>query len=346
MEFISEYGLFLAKSVTIVIALLIVVGGIVAIGARSRPRHEGHIEVKSLNDKFKEMELAIKSTILNDQEWKQEQKKQKKDEKESKKKHKKHHDEVSKKRIYVLEFEGDIKASAVEHLRHEVSAILTMARPEDEVMVCLESPGGLVHSYGLAASQLKRITSHSIPLTVAVDKVAASGGYMMACIANKILAAPFAVLGSIGVLAQLPNFHRLLQKNDIDFELLTAGEYKRTLTMFGENTDKGRQKFVEELEDTHQLFKDFVAENRPQLDIQSVATGEVWYGQRALDKKLIDVVQTSDDYLQSNHQTADIFLVKYEQKKTLQERVGMSVSSAVERVVERCISRLFNPRQY
>ncbi len=186
-----------------------------------------------------------------------------------------------RKRLYVLNFDGDIRASATDNLREEITAVLNQSTEGDEVLVKVESPGGLVHGYGLAASQLRRIRDAEVPLTIAVDKVAASGGYMMACVADRIIAAPFAVLGSIGVLAQVPNFHRLLKKHDIDFELFTAGEYKRTVTMFGENTEKGREKFTEDLEETHDLFKDFVSENRPQLDIARVATGEVWYGTRS-----------------------------------------------------------------
>ena len=176
-----------------------------------------------------------------------------------------------------------MKASAVSSLRQEITAILSLAEKQDEVLVRLESGGGMVHAYGLASSQLLRIRNQDIDLTVCVDKVAASGGYMMACVANKLLAAPFAVIGSIGVIAQIPNFHRLLKKNDIDFEMITAGEYKRTLTMFGENTEKGREKFAEDIEDVHVLFKDFVKEHRPALDVEAVATGEVWFGQRAID---------------------------------------------------------------
>jgi serine protease SohB len=189
----------------------------------------------------------------------------------------------------------------------------------------------MVHSYGLASSQLKRITDANVQLTVAVDKVAASGGYMMACVADKILAAPFAVLGSIGVLAQLPNFHRLLKKNDIDFELLTAGEYKRTLTMFGENTEKGREKFVEELEQTHVLFKQFVGANRPDLDIDKVATGEVWYGQKAIEIGLIDELQTSDAYIQDKLKEADVYEIKFVHKKNWQEKIGLAAEGAMEK---------------
>ena len=217
------------------------------------------------------------------------------------------------------------------NLREEISAIIPQIVTGDEVLVTLESAGGMVHSYGLAASQLQRIKNAGVPLIIAVDKVAASGGYMMACVADRIIAAPFAVLGSIGVVAQLPNFHRLLQKNNIDFELLTAGEYKRTLTMFGENTEKGREKFVEELEETHSLFKSFVSANRPALDIAKVATGEVWYGQNALAEGLVDELQTSDAFVQSRLADWDVFEVRFVHKKNWQEKLGLAAEGALER---------------
>ncbi len=218
-------------------------------------------------------------------------------------------------------------------MREEISTVLTLAKPTDEILVKVESGGGMVHSYGLASSQLARITQKNIPLTVCVDKVAASGGYMMAGVANKIVAAPFAIIGSIGVVAQLPNFHKLLKKNDIDYEMFTAGEYKRTVTMFGENTEKGRAKFVEELEDTHVLFKEFVNEHRPQVDIAEVATVEVWFGRRAKEVKLIDEIQTSDEYLFAQAETADIYQVEFTHKKSLPEKLGFAAQAAVDRLL-------------
>jgi serine protease SohB len=210
----------------------------------------------------------------------------------------------------------------VENLRQEISAVLTIATPDDEVLVRLESGGGTVHGYGLGASQLQRIRDKDIPLTVSVDKVAASGGYMMACVANHIISAPFAILGSIGVLAQIPNLHRLLKKNKIDFEQLYAGEYKRTLTLFGENTEKGRAKMQEDLEDTHRLFKEFVKSQRPGLDIEKVATGEHWLGTRALELGLVDELKTSDDYLMSLRHEADLVRIEYTEKKKLLDKLS------------------------
>ena len=352
MEFLAEYGVFLAKAATLVVAILIVIGAIVSMGMKQKKQQaHGHLEITHLNEEVERMADELKSATIgkeaSKQQHKEKKKQQKEKAKEEKKKAKSNEIDDSKKRIYALDFEGDIKASEVELLREEISAVLSVANPErDEVVLTLSSAGGMVHTYGLASSQVKRIKDKGIPLTICVDKVAASGGYMMACVADKILAAPFAILGSIGVVAQLPNFHRLLKKHDIDYETLTAGEYKRTLTMFGENTEKGREKFTEELEDTHQLFKDFVKENRPQLDIEAIATGEVWFGQRAMEKNLVDELKTSDEYLMDCCKDADVYLVSYEYKKTLQERIAIGVHSVADRLILTWVDRLQKMRFY
>ena len=347
MEFLAEYGLFLAKVVTFVAAILVVIVVAVSLGGRNKKSDKGHIEVTKLNEKFDQMRDTLRDAMMDDEAYKEFEKAEKKrlkEEKAEKKKAAKATDKTKtdaagdeakaeKKRIFVLDFYGDIKASEVDSLREEISTILTLAKPTDEVVVKVESGGGMVHSYGLASSQLTRITNKNIPLTICVDKVAASGGYMMACVADKIVAAPFAILGSIGVVAQLPNFHKLLKKNDIDYEMFTAGEYKRTVTMFGENTEKGRAKFVEELEDTHVLFKEFVSEHRPQVDVVKVATGEVWFGRRAKNVNLIDEIQTSDEYLFAQAENADIYEVEFTYKKSLPEKLGFAAQAAVDRLL-------------
>ena len=347
MEFLTEYGLFLAKVATFVVAIVVLVGLLVSIGSRHKKGDKGQIEVVKLNEKYELMRDTLRDAMMDDEAYKEFEKAEKKRLKAEKAAKKKAAKEAAKsaaeapteeapaakKRVFVLDFHGDIKASACDNLREEITAVLSLAKPSDEVVVKVESGGGMVHSYGLASSQLARITNKQIPLTVCVDKVAASGGYMMACVANKIVAAPFAILGSIGVIAQLPNFHKLLKKNDIDFEMFTAGEYKRTVTMFGENTEKGRAKFVEELEDTHVLFKEFVAEHRPQVDIAKVATGEVWFGRRAKDVNLIDELQTSDEYLMAQVDTAEIYTVEFSFKKSLPEKLGLAAQGAVDRLL-------------
>jgi serine protease SohB len=339
LEFIYEYGIFLAQAATLVVAVLVLVAGLVAIGQRQRSeQHEGHIEIRSLNERYRQIGNSIRHVTSDPHDFKARRKAEKKAEKDKARKAKKARKKTTsepnperRKRLYVLAFHGDLKAGATDNLREEISAVLPQVEEGDEVLVKVESPGGLVHGYGLAASQLQRIRTAGVPLTIAVDKVAASGGYMMACVGERIIAAPFAVLGSIGVLAQLPNFHRLLKKHDIDFELLTAGEYKRTLTLFGENTEKGREKFVEELEETHDLFKEFVSTNRPDLDIARVATGEVWYGQKALEQGLVDELQTSDDFVQSRLNDWDVYEVRYVHKKNWQEKLGFAAEGALER---------------
>lgn len=333
MEFLYEYGLFLAKSVTILAVIVVVISLLASLGSRNHQRPRGRIVVTQLNERLNDMADRMLSVALDEKALKKHSKEQKKAEKSERKAKAQNADANAssrKKRAFVLNFDGDVKASATEELRESITAVLTLAEPCDEVIVKLESQGGMVHSYGLAASQLKRITAKQIPLTVCVDKVAASGGYMMACVADRILAAPFAIIGSIGVVAQLPNFHKVLKKNDIDYELLTAGEYKRTLTVFGENTEKGRQKFKEDLEDVHVLFKEFIKENRSTLDVDAVATGEIWFGKRALGVSLVDGLQTSDEYLTAMHPEVDIFAVEYEHKKSLPEKFGVAAAAVIE----------------
>lgn len=348
-EFLAAYGLFLAKTLTFVIGILLLVAGVGSLVSRRREQREGRVEVKNLNEHLDEMREELEAEVLDPYLLKRRHKEQRKQEKRDEKARKAalkqgQQPDAERRRVYVLDFYGDIQASHVDWLREEISAVLTLARKEDEIVVRLESAGGLVHSYGLAASQLERIRSRGIPLTICVDKVAASGGYMMGCIADKLLAAPFALVGSIGVVAQLPNFHRLLKKHDVDYEVFTAGEYKRTLTVFGENTEHGRKKFVEELEDTHMLFKQFVSEYRPQLDLAEVATGEVWFGRRALDKGLIDGISTSDDYLFQACDEADVYQVSYEIKKGLQERLSDLSVQTLDRTLTRLGQRLYNSR--
>lgn len=351
MEFLTEYGLFLAKVVTFVVAAIILASVIFSATQRDRSDHEGEgeLKIRKLNDQYRKLKESIQSRLMSDAEhkaWQKQKKKEEKAEKKSAKQDKTAEEEkASKPRIYVIDFDGDIKASDTDTLRRSVSAVLSVANPEtDEVVVRLESGGGLVHAYGLAAAQLDRIRSKGVPLTACVDKVAASGGYMMACVADKIIASPFAVLGSIGVVAQLPNFHRFLQKNDVDFEVLTAGEHKRTLTVFGENTEKGRQKFLADLEDTHGLFKEYVSERRPALDIQAVANGDIWFGRRALEVKLIDDIKTSDEYLIEACDRGEVVSVSFQRKRTLPERLGLATSAALEHTVWRVLSAFRNQK--
>ena len=244
-------------------------------------------------------------------------------------------------KIYILDFKGDTAASAVESLREEITLILATAKAgRDRVVVRLESPGGMVHGYGLAAAQLVRLRDAGFNLTICVDKVAASGGYMMACIANEIVSAPFAVVGSIGVVAQVPNFNRLLKEKHIDFELYTAGEFKRTVTMFGENTAEGKAKFEEELQQTHELFKHFVEKYRPQLNVEKVATGEHWYGKDALELNLVDKLQTSDEYLLGLLAQHDVYVIDTRRKPTLGEKLGLQAAQMADSLVPAVVNKV------
>jgi serine protease SohB len=345
VEFLSDYLSFLAKTITLVIAIVVVLVAIASMRGKGRRRGGGQLQVVKLNDLYKGLRERLEQSLLDKDRLKALRKAQAKTLKKDAKDAKQGKPATDgKPRVYVLDFDGDIKASATESMRHEITALLTLATAKDEVVLRLESGGGMVHSYGLASSQLARIRQAGIPLTICIDKVAASGGYMMACIGTRIISAPFAILGSIGVVAQLPNVNRLLKKHDIDFEVLTAGEYKRTLTVFGENTDKGREKFQQDLDITHALFKNFVASYRPQLQIDEVATGEIWLGMAALDKQLVDELKTSDEYLSERAKTAEVFHLHYVERKSLQERVGLAATGSVDRLVTGWWSRLTQQR--
>ena len=334
MEFLYEYGMFLAKAVTIVVAIVAVIIVVLASTVKHKS-DKGELRITNLSEELEELKHGLKEELLSKKQFKAYEKQLKAEEKAKDKTA----DDASTGKVFVLDFKGSIDAAEVASLREEISAILAIADKGDEVVVNVESGGGMVHGYGLASSQLDRLRQANIPLTVCVDKVAASGGYMMACVANKIYAAPFAIVGSIGVVAQLPNFSRLLKKHEIDYEQHTAGNFKRTLTVFGENTDEGRQKFQEELEETHVLFKEFVGKYRPELDLAKVATGEHWYGQQAIELGLVDVISTSDDVIMSLAGERNVYKIRYQIRKKLADKIAHGASLSVNAIFNRLIEK-------
>jgi serine protease SohB len=339
MEFIIQYGVFLLKVVTIVIAILLPVLMIINSSKGKSAGDKGHLQIKNLSDQFESMGNALQGALMDGKTFKKfrkdlDKKKKKEDKTPAK-------DQQS---IFVLNFNGDIQASEVDKLKHEINAILLSETKCKEVVLKVESGGGSAYAYGLCAAELKRLIDNKIKLTVCIDKVAASGGYLMSCVATKIVAAPWALVGSIGVIAQMPNINRLLKKNLVDFEMHTAGEFKRTLTVFGENTEEGRDKFKSELEDLHVIFKDFVKDNRPEIDTSIVATGEVWQGEKALEVGLIDEICTSDDYLVTLSKKFKLFEIEYVEKKNLSERFAFAAETFLNRTFLRIYDTLNKSR--
>jgi serine protease SohB len=347
LEFLLDYGLFLAKIVTVVAAVIVLL--IIAKSASGKSgAAKGELEVTNLSERHKDAVEQLEHHLHDDAFIKARDKAVKKEEKEKNKSREKEIKQASKEgsldskrepHLFVLDFNGSIDAKEVGSLREEITAVLAVAREGDEVLLRLESGGGMVHGYGLASSQLDRIKAAGLPLTISVDKVAASGGYMMACVADKIVSAPFAIVGSIGVIAQIPNFNKLLKKHDIEYEQLTAGEYKRTLTMFGENTDKARDKFKQELEETHVLFKDFIRERRPDLELEKVATGEHWFGTQAKELGLVDEISTSDDLVVAACKEKTVLAVHYVQKKKLADKLAGVAGKVADSVVLKLAER-------
>lgn len=337
MGFVAEYGMFFLKVVTVLVAVLLVIRVLVRAAIREPATDQGRLKVTKLNRAYQRLADRIRAGTLSRAQYKRLLKQRKAERKQARRAEDAPDGQANRRtKMFVLRFSGDLRASAVESLRREVTAILAVAEAGDEVLLRLDSSGGLVHAYGFAASQLERLRSRKLTLTVAVDKIAASGGYMMACVADRLVAAPFAVVGSIGVVAMLPNVHRLLKKYDVDVELITAGEYKRTLTVLGENTDKGRAKFTEQIEDAHRLFKDFIGKHRPDVDLDKVGTGEHWYATQAMELGLglVDEVSTSDDLLLEALETKDLFEVRYLERRTLGGRLSSVVDSTAKRLVD------------
>jgi serine protease SohB len=330
----TDYLLFLARTATLVVAVLAAVAGVAAIVVRAsrRARHRPRLQITDLGRGYDELRWTMQRGLLPGRAVQRQVKAERRRTKQAAKQ-RGEGDADPRPRVFVLDFVGDLRASAVTALREEVTAVLAVARPSDEVVVRLENPGGLVHDQGLAASQLQRLRTHGVRLTVAVDKIAASGGYMMACVADRIVAAPFALVGSIGVIAQVPNVQRLLDRYGVRVEQFKGGEYKRTVTPFGEPTEAERAKFTAEIEDTHTLFKDFVEVHRPQLDLARVGTGEAWYGSRALDLQLVDELRTSDDYLLAARERADLFRVSYRLPRPAGRSLSLRLASLLRSAV-------------
>ena len=339
MEWLAAYGLFLAKAATVVAAAGLVAA--IAAGAARRSSRPGRRpdplpEVVPLNPEYRRMAAAFERAALPRKAVRARRKadraERKARAKEEGRRLAKGGEKAGRRRVFVLDFKGDLRATGVDALRQEVTLALSVATERDEVVVRLENSGGAAHGHGLGASQLARIRARGVPLTVTVDRVAASGGYLMACVADRILAAPFAIVGSIGVFAAIPNLHRLLEARGIDVEQFQAGEFKRTVTMLGKNTDAGRAKLQDQIDNVHKLFREFVAEYRPNLDVERVATGEFWQGRDALERNLVDELRTSDDYLYEASREADLYHVRGAGRP----RLGRRLAELAELAIDRC----------
>lgn len=336
-EWLMDMGRFVVQMS--ILTLLVVVAVVVVARIKSEAGERVRLRVDELNDRLEYRRRRLTLAATEPSARKRLAKAFRRDDKSRSRADRKQ-TAGSRSTVWVLDFQGDLKATGAGRLAEEISAVTAAAAEGDEVVIRLESAGGLVHSYGLAAAQIDRLREAGLSTTVCVDKVAASGGYLMACAADQLRAAPFAVLGSIGVVAQLPNVHRLLKRHDVDVELLTAGEYKRTLTVFGENTEEGREKFQSDLDNIHGLFKQHVVQRRPTLDVDEVATGEVWYGHDALEKGLVDALGTSEAYLVARMEEARVVSVRLEARHPMGKRLGLAVRESVESGVERLLERL------
>lgn len=229
-------------------------------------------------------------------------------------------------KVAVLKFKGDIRASARFAFAKLVDEVVLNAREFKEVVVVVESPGGGVSEYGMLFAELERMRKceENFQLTVVVDTVAASGGYLMSLPAHKILAAPFAMVGSIGVVSFIPNIRELLEANKIKPRTFTAGDFKRTVTLTDEGDEKSAEQYKQQLALIHEQFKQALKKYRPQVELEKVATGEAWLASTTVEKELqlVDGLNTSHALLLEMNQSFD--LVEYSSKaerKTFLKRI-------------------------
>ncbi len=344
MEFLANWGLFAVKLVTVLVFVFLLVSLLISLAMQAKAHNEDDkdkIKFKFTNlfnfykDNVDKLDAAIDEfdESKSDKEKKAYLKQKAKalktapqklrEEKAERIKKAEEQGEFCPEHLYVIDFDGDARASQVDELTSKVNLILAKATDKDEVIIKLTSPGGVVNGYGLCANQLERIRNKGINLVACVDTVAASGGYMMACVASKIVAAPFSYVGSIGVVAQIPNFNKVLKNHDVEYEQVTAGKYKRTLTMFGENTPEARDKFKQEITLIHNRFKAIVAKYRTKIDIENIATGEYWLAEDAKELNLVDQISTFDEYLQNRLDFTKVCAIKIsidkDEKKSLKD---------------------------
>ncbi len=325
-------------SLLLLAVLVFAILGIVsALSKKDKKSKEPKVIIQSLSKVYHDRELGLRKKINKyaAKKWLKSKNKLNKKNKPS-----------DKPILFVLDFKGDVKASATQQFRELIDVLLLHHQDTPcEVLLRIDSPGGMVNQYGFASAQCQRLTQAGIHLTIAIDRVAASGGYMMACVADQILAAPFAVVGSIGVIFQLPNFHRYLDKHNIDVELLTAGDDKRNLTMLAKNTDEDREKCQEQIEEVHALFKNHVANERPQCDMERIATGRYWYGTQAFELRLVDKLITSDDYLLSKYSSHQLYHLSMSSKKDWKKSLSHDGSALLQKASQ-WIERLSSDRLF
>lgn len=241
--------------------------------------------------------------------------------------------------LAVLTFVGDIGAKQYKSFGQLIDEVIINKSEIDEVVVVVNSPGGAVSPYGNVYSQMERVRDAGLKLTVCIDVVAASGGYLMSLPAHKIIAAPFSMVGSVGVMAFVPNLRGLLEDYNINPRTFTAGKYKRTVSLTDEATEEEVEKFKQQLNAIHRLFLEAVKKYRKDVKMEVVETGEHWTARESVELGLglVDDIATSQQYLLEANRDRDLIILS--QKRGFWE--GGLLSRFVQGVIEKIELRLF-----
>lgn len=242
--------------------------------------------------------------------------------------------------VFVIDYVGSMMASEVVYLTAKIDAIILKSNKDDEVVINITSPGGAVSGYGLVASQIKRLKTAGLKITATVDTVAASGGYMAAVVSDEIIAAPFAMVGSIGVVANVMIYEELLKNIGIQTNVYTSGDSKRTVVPSRVPNAEEEAKLEAQLEEIHSRFKDHVLSFRPDIDEDKVFTGQAFLAADAINFGLVDKIGTSDELLlnlyKDGHRLIEVQFI-------IEENIGGSVTKQVSAgLVDAIKSEIFN----
>ncbi len=226
-------------------------------------------------------------------------------------------------RLAVLRFQGlrDLNASGDQRLSEAIDEVLVNRDHFEEAVVIIDSPGGTTHGYGHAYALLERLSASGLKVTACIDRIGASGGYLMALPADRILAGPFAIVGSVGVVAGIPNVKRLLEEKGVSYRLFVAGDKKRVVHFADDDGPEVREYMDEKLAGIHTQFLQAVEKHRgDRVKLDEVRSGDHWSAEESVEKGLglVDELQTSAEYLLERNR--EVALVMIERRVDITER--------------------------
>ena len=204
------------------------------------------------------------------------------------------------------------------------------------VALVINSPGGSPVQSSLIGSRIRRLAAeHDVPVYAFVEDVAASGGYWLACAADKIYLDESSIVGSIGVISASFGAHEFLNRQGFERRVYTAGKSKSMLDPFRPENPEDVERLKGSLEQIHEVFKTHVTSRRGGrlASDQDLFTGEIWLGQKAIDVGLADhighLVPTMKDMFGDK-----VKFRVFGQRRSIAQRFGLSLAQDAIALIE------------